>query len=95
MPQMQISSLFIPLDESQKGFQLLQKQGWKKGTGLGKFQQGRLEPINPLSAHDIERILHKFCYKTTCRYPTRDYPICEEYRHSRTNRFRKRNHLYQ
>lgn len=70
MPQMQISSFFIPLDESQKGFQLLQKLGWKKGNGLGKFQQGRLEPINPLSTHDIERI----CINSVIKQPTVSLP---------------------
>ena len=33
------------LDESNKGFALLSKMGFKKGMGLGKEGQGRVEPI--------------------------------------------------
>ncbi|KAK7343287.1 hypothetical protein VNO77_11918 [Canavalia gladiata] len=32
-------------DSSNIGFQLLKKQGWKEGTGLGISEQGRLEPV--------------------------------------------------
>lgn len=39
------SSSSTPLDSSNIGFQLLKKQGWKEGSGLGVFEQGRLEPI--------------------------------------------------
>lgn len=28
------------LDASNRGFRLLQKMGWKQGTGLGKHEQG-------------------------------------------------------
>eukprot|EP00657_Telonema_sp_P-1_P000205 TRINITY_DN10360_c0_g1_i1.p1 TRINITY_DN10360_c0_g1~~TRINITY_DN10360_c0_g1_i1.p1 ORF type:complete len:222 (+),score=72.08 TRINITY_DN10360_c0_g1_i1:235-900(+) len=28
-----------------RGYRLLQKMGWKEGTGLGRQEQGRLEPI--------------------------------------------------
>lgn len=30
------------------GFKLLQKSGWKEGTGLGVAEQGRLEPLEAL-----------------------------------------------
>ncbi|PKI63955.1 hypothetical protein CRG98_015631 [Punica granatum] len=33
------------IDSSNKGFQLLKKHGWKEGTGLGIYEQGRLEPV--------------------------------------------------
>lgn len=36
------------MGEHNRGFQLLKNLGWKVWTGLGKFQQGRLEPINPV-----------------------------------------------
>ncbi|XP_065865246.1 G-patch domain-containing protein C1486.03 isoform X2 [Euphorbia lathyris] len=29
------------------GLQLLKKHGWKEGTGLGVYEQGRLEPLQP------------------------------------------------
>ncbi|GAB2284977.1 hypothetical protein Dimus_019432 [Dionaea muscipula] len=33
------------IDSSNIGFQLLKKHGWKEGTGLGAYEQGRLEPV--------------------------------------------------
>lgn len=33
------------INSSNIGFQLLKKQGWKEGTGLGISEQGRLEPV--------------------------------------------------
>ncbi|XP_043196864.1 angiogenic factor with G patch and FHA domains 1-like isoform X2 [Amphibalanus amphitrite] len=33
------------LPEKNKGFQLLQKMGWKEGSGLGREGQGRVEPV--------------------------------------------------
>ncbi|XP_062159769.1 eukaryotic translation initiation factor 4G-like isoform X2 [Alnus glutinosa] len=33
------------IDSSNIGFQLLKKNGWKEGTGLGASEQGRLEPV--------------------------------------------------
>eukprot|EP00053_Salpingoeca_punica_P009279 m.83021 g.83021 ORF g.83021 m.83021 type:complete len:476 (+) comp14951_c0_seq1:146-1573(+) len=40
------SSLDKPLNESNKGFRLLQKAGWKAGEGLGRDGAGRTEPVN-------------------------------------------------
>ncbi|XP_076910367.1 uncharacterized protein LOC143567983 [Bidens hawaiensis] len=39
------STASTPIASSNIGFQLLKKQGWKEGTGLGVSQQGRLEPV--------------------------------------------------
>ncbi|XP_061362769.1 uncharacterized protein LOC133306460 [Gastrolobium bilobum] len=33
------------INSSNIGFQLLRKQGWKEGCGLGISEQGRLEPV--------------------------------------------------
>lgn len=38
--------LETPLDESNKGFAMLSKMGFKKGMGLGKEGHGRSEPIS-------------------------------------------------
>ncbi|KAH9623153.1 hypothetical protein KSS87_011007 [Heliosperma pusillum] len=40
-----LSSSSSALNSSNIGFQLLKKQGWKEGTGLGASEQGRLEPV--------------------------------------------------
>ncbi|XP_027096557.1 uncharacterized protein [Coffea arabica] len=39
------TSSSVPINSSNIGFQLLKKHGWKEGTGLGIFEQGRLEPV--------------------------------------------------
>ncbi|XP_042018902.1 uncharacterized protein LOC121766703 [Salvia splendens] len=39
------TSASTPIDSSNIGFQLLKKQGWKEGTGLGVSQQGDLTAI--------------------------------------------------
>eukprot|EP00051_Salpingoeca_urceolata_P034942 m.27398 g.27398 ORF g.27398 m.27398 type:complete len:279 (-) comp8532_c0_seq1:61-897(-) len=38
-------ALATPLDQSNKGFQLLAKMGFKAGSGLGKRESGRTEPV--------------------------------------------------
>jgi hypothetical protein len=38
--QIQAASTSTAIDESNKGFQLLQKMGWSKGKGLGKQETG-------------------------------------------------------
>ncbi|CAI8601700.1 unnamed protein product [Vicia faba] len=40
-----LSSSTTTINSSNIGFQLLKKQGWKEGTGLGISEQGRLEPV--------------------------------------------------
>ncbi|PVU97326.1 hypothetical protein BB559_002084 [Furculomyces boomerangus] len=41
----QTQPVIFGIDDSNKGFQLLMKTGWKYGTGLGKSEQGRKFPI--------------------------------------------------
>ncbi|XP_050368931.1 uncharacterized protein LOC126787037 [Argentina anserina] len=40
------------IDSSNIGFKLLQKHGWKEGTGLGISEQGRLEPVETYLKND-------------------------------------------
>eukprot|EP00250_Pteridium_aquilinum_P005218 c15350_g1_i1 orf=91-363(+) len=40
------------LTPSNVGFQLLQKSGWKEGSGLGAAEQGRLEPVDVFIKND-------------------------------------------
>ncbi|KAJ3100195.1 G patch domain-containing protein 8 [Phlyctochytrium planicorne] len=42
------AGLNVPIDSANMGFKLLQKMGWKIGSGLGKNGQGRVDPI-PIS----------------------------------------------
>lgn len=42
---MAVSSSSTTISSSSIGFKLLQKHGWKEGTGLGISEQGRLEPV--------------------------------------------------
>ncbi|KAJ3057352.1 hypothetical protein HK097_008447 [Rhizophlyctis rosea] len=41
----QPSNMDTHLPENNKGFMLLQKMGWSKGTGLGREGTGRIDPI--------------------------------------------------
>ncbi|KAK7357947.1 hypothetical protein VNO80_17244 [Phaseolus coccineus] len=41
----EMSSSATAINSSNIGFQLLKKQGWREGTGLGVSEQGRLEPV--------------------------------------------------
>eukprot|EP00775_Hariotina_reticulata_P010839 gene10839-10995_t len=43
--QTQAASTSTAIDESNKGFKLLQKMGWSKGKGLGKQETGVVEPV--------------------------------------------------
>lgn len=36
------------LDESNRGFSLLQRMGWKQGTGLGRKEDGIVVPVRLL-----------------------------------------------
>lgn len=47
-------STFVPSQSQRRGFQLLQRIGWKSWTGLGKSQQGRLEPIIPINSKTMQ-----------------------------------------
>ncbi|KAL5289387.1 AGGF1 family protein [Megaselia abdita] len=47
----QSSSLNTEISSNNKGFQMLSKLGWNKGTSLGKTTEGLLEPI-PLNSNE-------------------------------------------
>lgn len=34
------------LNESNRGFDMLKRMGWKQGTGLGRREDGIVEPVN-------------------------------------------------
>jgi len=40
-----VASLEEAIPASNKGYQLLMKMGWKKGKGVGKYGQGRVDPV--------------------------------------------------
>lgn len=44
----QQASLDVAIGSENRGYRLLEKMGWKKGTGLGKQNAGMLAPLNPL-----------------------------------------------
>jgi len=48
-----------PINESNKGFQMLVKMGYKKGTGLGKESTGIQEPLALLIKEDRSGIGNK------------------------------------
>ncbi|KAI9208204.1 uncharacterized protein BJ171DRAFT_490632 [Polychytrium aggregatum] len=39
------SSIDRPIEATNLGFRMLSKMGWKAGTGLGKYEQGRVDPV--------------------------------------------------
>ncbi len=41
----------VAIPESNVGYRLLQKLGWRPGGGLGREQQGRVDPVR-LDAND-------------------------------------------
>ncbi|CAN8256850.1 unnamed protein product [Cochlearia groenlandica] len=46
------SSSWAAIKSSNIGFQLLKKQGWKEGTGLGVAEQGILVPVQAEPKHN-------------------------------------------
>lgn len=48
-PQLQPYAKTVPLvlPRSNVGWKLLEKAGWKEGTGIGASKQGQLEPLQP------------------------------------------------
>jgi hypothetical protein len=53
------------------GYRLVQKMGWKSGTGLGKDGQGRLEPV-PLALKDDNMGLGRWTYEVEQAQDTTD-----------------------
>jgi Pin2-interacting protein X1 len=53
------------LDDSKIGQKMLEKMGWKKGSGLGLKENGEAEPIKVLTKSDrkgmsLQLILHSW-----------------------------------
>ncbi|XP_024012008.1 protein PXR1 isoform X2 [Eutrema salsugineum] len=46
------TSSLAPIDSGNIGFQLLKKQGWREGTGLGISKQGILVPVETQEKHN-------------------------------------------
>jgi len=53
------TGLLTPINESNKGFQMLLKMGYKKGTGLGKESSGQHDPLPLLIKEDRSGIGNK------------------------------------
>ncbi|XP_054159820.1 angiogenic factor with G patch and FHA domains 1-like [Oppia nitens] len=53
------TSLDTALSKSNKGFQMLQKMGWKRGKALGKHENGIIEPVNVITNNSNGQSLHK------------------------------------
>jgi hypothetical protein len=64
-------SLETHIGESNMGYRLVQKMGWKSGTGLGKDGQGRLEPV-PLALKDDNMGLGRWTYEVEQAQDTTD-----------------------
>ncbi|KAI8050469.1 hypothetical protein BDF22DRAFT_695110 [Syncephalis plumigaleata] len=47
------ASLDRPISDSNVGFRLLSKMGWQSGQGLGREQQGRVDPIPLMVKQDV------------------------------------------
>ena len=46
-------------DETKLGQKLLEKMGWSKGKGLGREEQGDLEPVRLKYKNDAEGVGYK------------------------------------
>ncbi|GIY65926.1 hypothetical protein CEXT_397561 [Caerostris extrusa] len=51
--ELEQSSMTQPISQDNLGYQLLQKQGWSSGKGLGRTEQGRLDPLPIVMKEDI------------------------------------------
>lgn len=51
--ELEQSSMAQPIPQDNVGYQLLQKQGWSSGKGLGRTEQGRLDPLPIVLKEDI------------------------------------------
>ncbi|KAI9596801.1 hypothetical protein BDF19DRAFT_436841 [Syncephalis fuscata] len=50
------ASLEKPISDTNVGFQLLSRMGWQAGQGLGRDQQGRIDPIPMIVKEDVTGI---------------------------------------
>eukprot|EP00118_Oscarella_pearsei_P001547 m.7726 g.7726 ORF g.7726 m.7726 type:complete len:467 (+) comp19483_c0_seq1:151-1551(+) len=44
-PVVDTASVFVPINSANKGHQMLEKMGWKEGSGLGVEEMGMAEPV--------------------------------------------------
>lgn len=51
LDETECASMEVAIPESNVGYRLLQKLGWRPGGGLGREQQGRVDPVR-LDAND-------------------------------------------
>ncbi|XP_023235700.1 G patch domain-containing protein 8-like isoform X1 [Centruroides sculpturatus] len=51
--ELEQSSMSQPISEDNLGYRLLEKHGWKSGKGLGRAEQGRLDPLPIIVKEDI------------------------------------------
>lgn len=74
----EVMRLSKTLPDSNIGFKLLKKSGWKEGSGLGISEQGRLNPLEPQFKSDRRGIGAKKDPKRKTRESTGQEPLLED-----------------